>query len=224
MKNLFEADSIRCSFGERQLLTDIYIKCETGEVVGFLGRNGTGKSTLLKIIFGIQQAEHCVVRINKQYFKPHLMKSCKIGYLPQYSFLPNLTVLRTIKLFLYDKISQEAVMYHPLIIKLLNQNCTDLSGGQQRLVEFLLLIHSEAKFLLLDEPFSGIEPIVKDEIKKLIKQYCTTKGFIITDHDYKHVLEISDRLMLLDNGFCRNIIDPAELEFYNYVPLGTFKS
>ncbi|MGK7388794.1 MAG: ATP-binding cassette domain-containing protein [Candidatus Cyclobacteriaceae bacterium M2_1C_046] len=224
MRNILEADSIRCSFGNLQLLTDVYLKCETGEIVGLLGRNGSGKSTLLKIIFGTQSAENKLIRINKAYYKQSFWKPNLIGYLPQENFLPEIKVEQAINLFLSDKHAKQAIKSYPLIQKLLDMKSWELSGGQKRFVEFMLLAHSEAEFLLLDEPFSAIEPIIKEEMKKMIKQFSQTKGFIITDHDYRHVLEIADQLLLINNGICRHLKEPAELKLYNYVPLGTFKS
>jgi ABC-type lipopolysaccharide export system ATPase subunit len=97
----------------------------------------------------------------------------------------------------------------------------ELSGGELRYFELLLLLHLDTPFLLLDEPFSGVEPIFKEHIKALLRDYRKEKGFIITDHDYRHIIEVSDRIILLTNGACKQIKNLRQLEDLNYVPPGS---
>jgi ABC-type lipopolysaccharide export system ATPase subunit len=86
----------------------------------------------------------------------------------------------------------------------------------------MLLVNLDVKFILLDEPFSKVEPLYKQVITDLIKAYRTTKGFIITDHDYTNIIAASDRIILITNGVCKPIANLYELEKWNYVPIGTF--
>jgi len=86
-----------------------------------------------------------------------------------------------------------------------NQKIESLSGGNVRLLETLILLFSEAKFLLLDEPFTGLSPIMVENLLLVIKSESKNKGIIISDHLYQNVLEISDRLMLLDEGRIKEI-------------------
>ena len=97
MQNTFEIDSIRKSFEDKQVLTDIYLKCQTGDIIGLLGRNGSGKSTLLKIIFGTLYTDHKHIRFNEELVDKAYTKPGLISFLPQDNFLPrDLTVRKII--------------------------------------------------------------------------------------------------------------------------------
>src|SRR5690606_9764572 len=110
MTHVLEVDSLIKSFGFKHLLTDIYLKCTTDEVLGILGRNGTGKSTLLQIIFGSMEAESKSIRIDGQFYANPYTEGDKIGYLPQSDFLPNDdTVTSVVKRFLPSEPSRNLV-------------------------------------------------------------------------------------------------------------------
>ena len=98
----------------------------------------------------------------------------------------------------------------------------NLSVGEARLIEILFIIYSDAKIALLDEPFHSLSPkiisIIKEEIKEEIKKLKTEKGFIISDHQYEDVLEISDKNALLVNGSLQVIEDLTDLKFHKYIP------
>ncbi len=87
--NTLEVDSVNLAFGGRKILTDVYLKCETGDVVGLLGRNGSGKSSLMKIIFGTLRGESQSVRLNGQYVKQLFKSPNTVHYLPQDGFSMN---------------------------------------------------------------------------------------------------------------------------------------
>jgi lipopolysaccharide export system ATP-binding protein len=100
MSNIFEADSIRKSFWNKQILTDVYIKCQTGEIIGLLGRNGSGKSTLLKILFGTLYTDYKHIEVNNELLDQPFKSRGMISLLHQDNFLPkNLTVKKAIELF-----------------------------------------------------------------------------------------------------------------------------
>ncbi|MDO1451445.1 ATP-binding cassette domain-containing protein [Rhodocytophaga aerolata] len=217
---ILEADSIIYTIGTKSLLNDIYLKCQTGEVVGLLGSNGSGKSTLLKIIFGSLPTDHKHIRINGQVYNQPFTHDL-IGYLSQDSFLPsNLSLTTIIDIFIPSTEKRSRVRDHQRIKLHLKKRVTQLSGGELRYFELLLLLNLNTPFVLLDEPFSGIEPIFKEQIKQLVKEYSREKGIIITDHDYRQIIEVSDRTILLINGACKPIKNVSELEDYNYIPSG----
>jgi len=81
-----------------------------------------------------------------------------------------------------------------------------------------LIIYSRAKYVLIDEPFNGIAPVYKDEIKRLIKEQSKDKGFIITDHDYRNILDVSSRLLVLHDGAIHEIQNKKELSYWGYLP------
>ncbi len=210
-------DSITKSFGEKDILKDIYLSCETGNISGLLGRNGCGKSTLFQIIFGTIKGETSYIKLNNTILKNQSDRKNKIAYLPQYSFLPkNIKIRKLIDLFC-DKENSTKISQSELVQPFLNETPNMLSGGELRIVEVLLIIYSKAEFILLDEPFHSLSPKVVTEIKTVIKQQ-TDKGFIISDHQYHDVLDISDDIFLLSDGHLKLIKDLTELKRFNYLP------
>lgn len=210
-----QLDSVQKSFGDKKILNDIYLECATGEIVGLLGRNGSGKSTLLKILFGSLTANSRFLRVNNKTILKNTPISA-IKYLPQESFLiGNLKVKHSISLFLKNK-NQQELLQLPLIQALLNQKIHNLSYGQRRTIEVLLLLYSESSFLLLDEPFNGLSPLSRHTIKDIILERKDKKGIIITDHDYRNVLSISDRILYMNDGHLKKINDPHTLMDYGY--------
>lgn len=218
-ENKLEADSIMYRIGNRQLLTDIYLSCNTGEIVGLLGRNGCGKTTLLQIIFGTLHTDNKHIRINGQvYQEPYKYKSL-LAYLPQHNFLPkNIRLHKIIDLYFSEPEKRASINQDERVQLHLGKYADELSKGELRYFELLLLLHLNVKFLLLDEPFSGIAPLYAEHIQELLQQHLHTKGFIITDHDYTAVLRVSSRIILLADGACRPIHHPEELADWGYIP------
>lgn len=216
------ADSIEFSYNtQQQLLSGVYLSCKVGEVVALLGRNGCGKTTLMKIIFGVLRAKNAFIRLDGVRAR-HVFKTGEVCYLPQQRYLPgNILVRSAIKLMTSEGESRHAIQEDEVIAKVLHQKVAELSVGEQRYLELILLIHQPATFYLLDEPFSGVSPYLKERIQELIVQYKYSKGFIISDHHYHSVLDISSRIVLLQNGGCRRIDNKKDLEYF-YVPEGTF--
>lgn len=214
-------DSVACRFGNRMVLSGVHIACQPGEVVGLLGRNGSGKSTLLKIIFGTVRARHkyCLldgVRFTSGY------RTRAIAYLPQQPLVPVDTRVSTA---VDDLVHQhrERVMAIPHIEQHWAQPMGELSGGIRRMIETLIILYSDARYVLLDEPFSNIAPMFIDEVSEHIRSLKATKGFIVTDHYYQRILDISDRLVLLNNGCNYRIDTPEDLITYGYVPASAFE-
>lgn len=215
--NKLHIDSITKSFGERDILKDIYLNCKTGNISGLLGRNGSGKSTLFQIIFGSIKGDTQYIKLNNTILQNQFDRKNKIAYLPQYSFLPkNIKIKNLIDLFC-DKENSTKISQSEFIQPFLNETPNTLSGGELRIVEVLLIIYSKAEFILLDEPFHSLSPKVVAEIKTIIKQQ-TDKGFIISDHQYHDVLDISDDIFLLSDGYLKPIKDLTELKRFNYLP------
>ncbi|RFS26975.1 ATP-binding cassette domain-containing protein [Chitinophaga silvatica] len=215
------ADGIVKSWDLRQLLTDCYMTCSTGEIVGLLGRNGCGKSTMLQIVFGTLESEQCRVKVDGQlYRKPYKARDL-IAYLPQGNFVPrHLKVADLVKLFPVSAVNAAKFLSNPRISQIQDLRISELSGGQERFVEIMLILHSSAKFILLDEPFNALDPIIKEEVIAIIRSH-THQGIILTDHDYTNVLAVSTRIMLLNEGALKQIQDLKELEWYKYLPENT---
>ena len=194
-----EADGIWLAFGERKILQSIYLRMDTGQVLGLLGRNGCGKSCLLQTVFGTLRAENQSVRIDGKFIEYPYQKARLIRYLPQHSFVP-------LSLKIKDAFEMYQVDFEPIttrfesLKKYKNSIFRELSGGEKRLLETLLILLSPVQFVLLDEPFSGVSPVWIEEIKKLIVEQKSQKGILISDHQYGHVLNLSDHIYLLQTG------------------------
>ena len=215
--NKLHVDSILKSFGTEQILTDIYLSCTSGEIIGLLGRNSSGKSTLLKIIFGSLNAENKYIKINEKIIHRFNQSQNIIKYLPQDNFIPgNIKNKQIIKL-LCNKNGRQILFNHELIKPLLNKRYRYLSGGEKRLVEIFAMINSDSKFLLLDEPFNGIAPIHKEAVKEMLKKHTKTKGMIITDHDYRNIIDVASKLVLLHDGGLKDIKTKDDLKYWGYL-------
>ena len=218
MPNLLEIDSVVKSYDTRVILTDIYLKCKTGDIIGMLGRNGTGKSTLLKILFGILQADRKFIRIDGKFYDQPYKTINELCYLPQHSFLPqHLRVEKIVELYLGK--SKKVSFLDDLVLSELSTNkISQMSGGELRYLEIKLLLHLESKFVLLDEPFNGVSPLLIEKIKKMILEMSEFKGIILTDHDYRNVLNVANRFCLIYDGGIKTITDMQELVRWGYIP------
>jgi ABC-type multidrug transport system ATPase subunit len=212
------ADSIRKQYGNRQILNDIFISCEAGELVGLLGRNGSGKSSLLKIIFGTLTADNKFVSVDLKKKDSLFAGRNLIRYLPQDNFLPNHIQIKNLIRCFCSTAGSSLLINNSLIQPHLGKKSAQLSGGEKRLIEILLMLHSDAKYLLLDEPFNGLSPLQIEVVKDLIRVHALEKGFIITDHDYRNVLDVSSRVVLMDHGNTKMIKDHRELIELGYLP------
>lgn len=211
-------DSILKRFGDKQILTDVFLSCTEGEIIGLVGRNGVGKSTLLKIIFGALNAETKFVKVDNKLIKSVKDSTGLVAYLPQDNFLPNHIKISTLIKLFCDADTSQFISSHKLIEPMLYKYAKQLSGGERRLLEVFLMIFSKAKFVLIDEPFNGIAPVYKDEIKRLVKEQSKYKGFIITDHDYRNVLEVASKTILLYDGGTKVITSTEDLSEFGYIP------
>lgn len=214
MLNILEADSINLSFDGRKILSDIYLKCETGEVVGLIGRNGVGKSSLMKIIFGSVKGENQSVRVNRVFSSCFLKEKNVINYLPQDHFLMDYLTLNEV-ITLFD-LSAE-VLSIPELKEVANFKMGTLSGGQKRLIEITAILFSPTKFSLLDEPFSFLSPKLVEILIPLIQKQSLTKGVIISDHQYRSVLRSCNKYYLMLNESIREIESASDLEQFGYL-------
>ena len=167
-KCLLEVDSVQKNYDGKIIISDVYLKCETTNIIGILGRNGSGKSTLLKIIFGIVAADFKFVRIDGAVISKTSELLKHISYLPQDNFIPNsLSIKKTIALSI-SKDKVEDFYADEMIQSIINKKIKHLSGGELRYLEIKLVLHNPSKFVLLDEPYNGLSPIMIDKINELI--------------------------------------------------------
>ena len=220
IKNVLEVDSVQKQYDGKIIISDVYLKCETGDIIGVLGRNGSGKSTLLKIIFGIVAADFKFVRINGAVKSKTSTLLNQISYLAQDNFIPNsFSIKKTIALSI-SKDKVEEFYADEMIQSMLDKKIKHLSGGELRYLEIKLILHNESKFVLLDEPYNGLSPIMIDKINQLIIEKSISKGIIITDHNYENVIKVSTKLALMKEGKMFHLKNKSELVEQGYLNQG----
>lgn len=217
IKSILEVDSIQKRYNEKNIISDVYLKCKTNDIIGILGRNGSGKSTLLKIIFGIVTADFKFVRVDGVVKSKISDLLNEISYLPQDNFIPNsFSIKKTIQLSIIKEKLQD--FYADKIIQsMLNKKTKHLSSGELRYLEIKLILNNTSKFVLLDEPYSGLSPIMIEKINGLITAMSGVKGIIITDHNYENVIKISTKLVLIKEGKMHHLKDKSELVEKGYL-------
>ncbi len=216
----FEIDNIELNFGSKNILRGVYLKSEAGKITGILGANGTGKSSLLKIFFGCLQPHHKLVRIDQSPTLKPLFTTGMVKYLPQHSLIPqHLKLKKIFKLYKVDwKLFTESFENFR---KYADHKIHELSGGEIRVAEIYLSLKSPSRLVLLDEPFSHVAPIYIEKLKEIIISEKQHKAIVMTDHLYRHIIEMADDLYLLKNGCSNLIIDPKELENHKYLSPNT---
>lgn len=217
--NRLHIDSITKSFSGRKILQDVYLSCETGKIAGILGPSGGGKSTLLEIIFGTVKGDTQFIKFNDTILKNISDRKNKIAYLPQRSsFLPKECKIRELISLFCTKENEEKLYSLKMIIPFLDETVRNLSGGEKKMVETLIITYSDSDFILLDEPFSGVSPKSVDELEIIIKSQTPYKGIVITDHNYITILNMADDIYLLADTHLRKIKDIKELQQFKYLP------
>lgn len=209
-------DSVYLSFGTNEVLRGAYLRMNKGEVTGMLGRNGTGKSCLLKILTGQLQPANLYIGVDGKFTKDLYSVPGLINYLPQHTCHPDGLRLNKI-LSLYAVDTAAFMAEHGRLFPEENPRFGDLSGGTKRLFEVLLLLAADTHFTLLDEPFSHIMPLHVDYVKAVIQRSSKTKGVLVTDHKYQHVLDLADTLYLISEGTSRIISGREDLVRYGYI-------
>ena len=200
-------------YGMREVVRGISLELSQGEIVGLLGPNGAGKTTTFYMLVGIIAPTRGQVFVDKKdVTNLSLPRRAKLGlsYLPQESSVfKKLTVKENLKLILeYTSLSsmeqeQKArqLMQELGIQKLAGQKASFLSGGERRRLEIARALIQDPKFMLLDEPFAGIDPIAVDDIQKIILRLKKKNiGVLISDHNVRETLRICDRAYLVYDG------------------------
>ena len=209
-----KVSSLYKSFGKKQVVSGIDFSVKTGEVLGLLGPNGSGKTTSFYMIVGFYKPTSGEVFLdNERITMLPMYKRAQLGisYLPQepsvfrkLSVEENIwAILETRKDLTQEKKKAylEELIEEFAITKIRRQKAYTLSGGERRRTEIARSLAIEPKFLLLDEPFAGIDPIAVSDLKKMIRILKKRGiGILITDHNVRDTLEITDRAIIINAG------------------------
>ena len=207
------ADELRKNYGRREVVQGVSLEARGGEVVGLLGPNGAGKTTTFSMVSGFVSPSSGTVRLNEDLLTdlPAYQRARKgLVYLPQESSVfRKLTVEQNIRaiaetLGLSSKREDEIVeerLEELRLTSLARQKAYTLSGGERRRLEITRALVLNPKFLMLDEPFSGVDPISVSEVMTIIRQLKDSGiGIFLTDHNVRETLKIVDRAYLLYEG------------------------
>ena len=205
--------NLRKSFKQNKVVKDISLTVNSGEVIGLLGPNGAGKTTSFYMIVGLVQADHGTIEIdgiNITKSPIHFRAKKGISYLPQEpSIFRKMTVsqniLSIVELNEKSKSKQNNKLNRLLdelnIQHIKNHSAISLSWGERRRVEIARCLATDPKFILLDEPFAGIDPIAVIDIQNIITQLTYKNiGVLITDHNVRETLGICDRAYIVNQG------------------------
>jgi lipopolysaccharide export system ATP-binding protein len=208
------AQNLSKTYNKRTVVKDVSISVSSGEVVGLLGPNGAGKTTSFYMCVGLVRPDHGQITLDQQEITPepmYLRARRGIGYLPQEpSVFRKLTVEENIMAILetipFDteaarKQKLEELLAELGLTRLRTTLASALSGGERRRVEITRALASSPSFLLLDEPFAGIDPLAIADIQQIILQLKAKGiGILITDHNVRETLGICDRAYILVDG------------------------
>lgn len=212
--SILRAENLAKRYKSRQVVKNVSISISNGEVVGLLGPNGAGKTTSFYMIVGLVANDGGHVWFDDQditYLPMHKRARLGIGYLPQEpSVFRKLTVADNILAILELRSQLTAAQRHTLLEDLLHEfhisHLRDvvgisLSGGERRRVEIARALATDPKFILLDEPFAGIDPLSVIDIKRIVKQLRDRGiGVLITDHNVRETLAICERAYIVSDG------------------------
>jgi lipopolysaccharide export system ATP-binding protein len=202
------------SYKSRQVVRDVSLEVSTGQIVGLLGPNGAGKTTTFYMIVGLvplDKGEIFIDQLDMSIQPMHERARQGIGYLPQEaSIFRKLTVyenlmaiLQTRKELTKDQREQKAddLMDEFNVKHIRNNLGMSLSGGERRRVEIARALAANPKFILLDEPFAGVDPISVNDIKKIIRQLKERNiGVLITDHNVRETLDVCEQAYIVSHG------------------------
>ncbi|MDQ7782804.1 MAG: LPS export ABC transporter ATP-binding protein [Desulfomonilaceae bacterium] len=218
------ADRLVKEYGNQRVVDDVSLRIRSGEVVGLLGPNGAGKTTTFYMITGLERPDEGRVYLDDQDISQlpvYLRARLGINYLPQEtSVFRKLTVAQNILAILEtvesDKEKRDQRLASLLaeldITGLADQKAESLSGGQKRRLEITRALVTNPDFILLDEPFAGLDPIVVLEIQKIISKLRERGiGIVITDHNTRETLGVCDTIYLLDKGRILERGDPKSI-------------
>jgi lipopolysaccharide export system ATP-binding protein len=222
--SLLRAENLAKSYGRRLVVAGVSVRVESGEIIGLLGRNGAGKTTTFQMIVGLIKPDHGTIDLDGHDISRRTApERARLGitYLPQEnSVFLKATVEENLRLILellpYERAERERFSRELLeelgLLSHAGQPAHSLSGGERRKLEICRSLVLKPKFLLLDEPFTGIDPLTIIELQRIMLSLRERgMGIIISDHNVRDTLRITDRAYILDEGEVLIEGRPAEI-------------
>jgi len=223
-QNCIYAKQLRKSFKGREVVRGVSLDVKAGEIVGLLGPNGAGKTTIFDMMVGLCQPDHGQIFLNREPIThlPMYQRARRgIGYLPQEASVFRrlsveeniLAVLETLSLSKRERHTRVDELLNELgLINLRKSQAFTLSGGERRRLEITRALATNPSFLLLDEPFAGIDPIAVADIQEIIQSLKKNNiGILITDHNVQETLSITDRAYIINEGSILEAGKPEEV-------------
>lgn len=225
-RQLLTVQNLNLTRGTFQL-KDIFFSVYSNEILAIIGKTGSGKTLLLESIAGFQKPDSGKILLREQSLEDYSLQECKLGYLYQeYCLFPHMTARENIAYGLKmqkrpkKEITKrvEALAEELEITSILNQYPDTLSGGEQQRVALARALSIEPELLLLDEPFSSLDPVTKKKLYGLIKEINTqhTCTIVFVTHDFYEAQNLADRTGVLINGRLRGIVDSDKLFTSNW--------
>lgn len=207
------AKELRKSYKGREVVRGVSLDVEAGEIVGLLGPNGAGKTTIFDMVVGLCQPDQGQILLNREpitHLPMYQRARQGLGYLPQEASVFRrlsveqniMAVLETLRLSKRERVTQLDELLSELgLTNLRKSQAFTLSGGERRRLEITRALATKPSFLLLDEPFAGIDPIAVGDIQEIIQSLKKKNiGILITDHNVQETLSITDRAYIINEG------------------------
>jgi len=210
---VLQAKNLKKSYGRRTVVKGITIECNAGEIIGLLGRNGAGKTTTFQMMVGLIKPDKGEIFLDNNdisEYSTNKRSTIGITYLPQENSVFMKTtveknifmILELLKFNKKEKIQRTKILLEELgLLHLARQSAHSLSGGERRRLEIGRSLAITPKFLLLDEPFTGIDPITIRELQKILDNLRSRGiGIILSDHNVRDTFQITDRVYIINEG------------------------
>ena len=218
-RDVLEVDTLHSGYGRIPILEGVSLSLQEGEVVGILGHNGLGKTTLLRTLIGEIKANRGTIRFNGEDITPlNMFRRARrgMGYVPQgRDIYPQLTVMENLKMGEAMRGGESAIPkmleYFPLLKPLLNRPGRTLSGGEQQILALARCLAGRPKLILLDEPTEGIQPSIVDQILEKLDTLSAAFDLtiLLVEQDLQFIAKLASRVLIMQKGRIVTAIDPA---------------
>jgi urea transport system ATP-binding protein len=203
-------DDLHVNYGESEVLHGISTRVAPGEIVAIMGRNGMGKTTLMKALMGVVPSRGGSIRIGEAELsgmKSHKRVAAGFGYVPQgRAIFSTMTVEENVRTGLSStgdsEVSQDIYELFPVLLEMKNRRGGNLSGGQQQQLAIARALASKPKVLLLDEPTEGIQPSIIREMARTLRRIRDERGLsiVVSEQVLSFALDVADRVLVMENG------------------------